>query len=148
MITVDIQIDSPRDIVWSAITDIKRSMEMMPAILDVEIIEKPTSGLVGLKWQETREMFGQRATETMWITDAQEGSHYFTRAESHGSIYVTRIAVQEQGSGTTLIMEFSATPISKAAKVMALMTNLIAKRSIQKMLQKDLQDIKHWIEGR
>ena len=64
------------------------------------------NGLVGLKWTETRLMFGKQATETMWITDAEENDYYQTRAESHGSIYISRLEIKDSGDGTELTMSF------------------------------------------
>lgn len=46
--------------------------------------ENTASGLVGLKWRETRMLFGKEATAEKWITDAVENECYKTRAESDG----------------------------------------------------------------
>src|SRR5688572_20284670 len=81
-------IQAPREVVWNRITDIEHAAQTVRAIEKVEILEKPPSGLVGLKWKETRTMFGKTATETMWITDAVAPEYYKTRAESHGAIYL------------------------------------------------------------
>lgn len=42
---------------------------MVSGIISLNILHQPEDGLVGLKWEETRKMFGKEASETMWITD-------------------------------------------------------------------------------
>ena len=83
-INVDIVINGSNEKVWEVIADIEHSPEVISGIEQVEVLEKPADGLVGLKWKETRTMFGKTATEVMWITDVEEGTSYSTRAESHG----------------------------------------------------------------
>lgn len=70
-IKVDVTIDGPKEEVWNVIADIENSPNTITGIEAVEILEKPNDGLVGLKWQETRTLFGRTATEIMWITDAK-----------------------------------------------------------------------------
>lgn len=89
MVTVEIEIVNSREAVWRAITDIENSNSMISGILKINILHKPSDSFVGLKWEETRQMFGKEAMETMWITDAVVNEYYSTRAESHGSVNIT-----------------------------------------------------------
>ena len=68
--------------------------------------DKPESGLVGLKWRETRTMFGKSATEVMWITDVVENESYDVRAESHGMVYLSRLSISQEGDSHILSMDF------------------------------------------
>src|SRR5687768_2543408 len=87
-----VHIRAPKEAVWKTITDIKNAPNRISGIQKVEVLEQPPSGVVGLKWRETRTMFGKSATEVMWITKAVENSYYETRAESHGAIYHSRMS--------------------------------------------------------
>ena len=80
-VTVNIEINKPKESIWRVITDIEHAQSMISGIQRINILNKPSSGLVGLKWEETRAMFGKEATETMWITESEENSYYQTRAE-------------------------------------------------------------------
>jgi hypothetical protein len=142
----EITVQAPKRAVWNAITDIQNAPKRISGIQKIEILEQPASGLVGLKWRETRTMFGKQATEVMWITEAVSESHYQTRAESHGSIYVSRMSVADRPGGTQLGMEFTCEPQSFGAKVMTALLGWMMKGACSKAMQKDLADIKQSVE--
>ena len=146
-VSVDIEIATDKSRVWQAIIDIDHCMKMIPSILAVDILSRPESGLVGLKWKETRLMFGKEASETMWITDALENEYYSTRAESHGSIYRTRLSLKEKGeSRCILTMTFDGEAQSFLMKVLSVIMSPMMKGSMKKVLLKDLTDIKRYVE--
>lgn len=105
---------------------------MISGIMQIHVLNKPADTLTGLKWQETREMFEKEATETIWITESVEKEHYCTRAESHGSIYVTRVSVKSSDSGTKISMTFSGTPQTFMAKTMSFLMGSVINKSIKK----------------
>ncbi|HET6399190.1 MAG TPA: SRPBCC family protein [Candidatus Thermoplasmatota archaeon] len=141
-VSVETYVEAPPAVVWSVVTDIPNAAATIRAIESVEVLE-PARGpsIVGLKWRETRTMFGKRATEVMWVTDAQEGSRYDTRAESHGAVYTTRVTVSPSGTGTRLAMAFGGKPTSRGAQVVWALTGFLFRRMTRKALQQDLQDI-------
>ena len=143
---VEVTIEGPKEDVWKVITDIENSPDTITGIEKIEILEKPSDGLVGLKWQETRTLFGRTATEIMWITDVVENEMYKTRAESHGAVYITSLVVSEQDAKTRLTMEFDAAPQSLSAKVMAAITGIFIKKATKNALMQDLIDIKAAVE--
>ncbi|NNJ97060.1 MAG: SRPBCC family protein [Gammaproteobacteria bacterium] len=145
-VTVQIQIDKPREIVWKAITDIENAENMISGISAIHVLHKPEHGLAGLKWEETRKMFGKSATETMWVTDAIENEYYDTRAESHGSVYLTRLSLRDRGSGTMLAMSFTGIPQTTGAKILSFLLAPLITKSIKKALLNDLRDIKTFTE--
>lgn len=147
-VQTSVTVDAPAEIVWAVVTDFENAANTISGIDEVEVLERPTEGIVGLKWKETRTMAGKKAVETMWITDAQKESYYDTEARSHGAIYRTRIALEERGGGTELSMSFSAEPVSFGAKLLGLIFGTIMKGSLRKALLKDLQDIKAVAESR
>lgn len=143
---VSLVINSSRGKVWQAITDFENCQDMISAILKINILNKPEQGLVGLKWQETREMFGKEAMETMWITEAVENEYYCTRAENHGAVYITRLSLQPQGNATELTMTFTGEAETMVAKILSALMGVFIKGSLKKALLKDLEDIKSHIE--
>lgn len=52
-VSVDIEIAVPKEVLWSAITDIENCSKMISSIIDLQILRQPEDGLVGLKWKET-----------------------------------------------------------------------------------------------
>lgn len=144
---VSIEISKPKESVWAAITDIENCADMLSSILNIEVLEQPPQSLIGLKWQETRKMFGKEATETMWITEAVENEYYCTRAESHGAIYISKLSLVQTGESTLLTMSFTGQAQTFIAKVMSAIMSPMIKNSMNKELQKDLNDIKKHVES-
>lgn len=145
-ITVQIQIDKSKEAVWSAISDIENSAQMISGIIKLTVLEKPMEGLVGLKWEETRKMFGKESSETMWITETVEGEYYCTRAVNQGAIYLTKMSVAETGTNMLLSTTFAGSSNSLFIKLLSSIMGLFVKKSMEKMLQADLIDIKRFIE--
>ena len=141
-----VSIKGRKEDVWHAITDIEGSVGRISAIESIDILEKPASGILGLKWKETRTMFGKEATETMWITDAKENEYYQTRAESHGALYISRLEIEEAGDETNLTMGFEGEAQSLGAKIMSFLTGFMFKGATEKALKQDLIDIKAFVE--
>ena len=139
-------INGSKEQVWQVITDIAGSVDTISAIEKIEILEQPESGILGLKWEETRTMFGKSATEIMWITDVKENEYYQTRAENHGAIYISRLKIEEVGDQSNLTMEFEGEAQSAMAKIMSFLTGFMFKSATEKALQEDLKDIKASVE--
>lgn len=145
-VNVSENINAPREKVWGIITDIENAANIAKAITDLQVLERPTEGLVGLKWQETRVMFGKEATETMWISNVNDGYWYETTAESHGMIYHSKLTLEEQGAQTRLTMQFKSIPQTFIAKLFNLVSFLF-NGTIAKAFAADLQDIKKHAEA-
>ncbi|MDH3944678.1 MAG: SRPBCC family protein [Anaerolineae bacterium] len=147
-ISVETEIRAPAKVVWDIITDIKNSPEFISGIDEVEVLDSPADGLVGLKWKETRTLFGRTATEIMWITEAVENEYYKVRAESHGALYLTDFYLSESNGVTTLKMDFDGTPQTLGAKIMSALTGFMFKKSTEQAVIQDLEDIKAAAEKR
>ncbi len=148
-VTVETDIQAPPEAVWRVVSDIENAAETIEAIEEIDILDHPTGpSITNLKWRETRTMFGKQATEVMWVTDAAEPSYYETRAESHGSVYQTRIALHAHDGGTRLSMAFEGQPMTLGAKITWALTGFVVKRMMRKALNQDLADIKAAVEAR
>jgi uncharacterized membrane protein len=142
MATVETQrvIDAPIHRVWQVFTNIQGAADAIGGITAVDVLSDGPFG-PGFRWRETRTMFGRAATEEMWVTDAQESSSYEVAASSHGSDYLSTYTFEEVPGGTRVTVTFSGEPRSLAAKGMHLLTGWLAKGSVVKMLQQDLDDL-------
>ena len=140
MTTVETQrvIAAPAQRVWQVFTDIPGSVAAVGGISSVEVLSDGPFG-PGFRWRETRTMFGRAATEEMWVTDAQEPRSYEVAASSHGSDYLSRYTFEEVDGGTRVTVTFSGEPHSLVAKGMNLLTGGLAKGTVVKMFQQDLE---------
>jgi len=145
-VDVNIEIAKSRQVIWQHITDIENSAKMISGIQGIGILHRPQQSLVGLKWQETRIMFGKQATEIMWVTEAVEDEYYCTQAQSHGAVYNTKLALTDAGSDTRLTMSFSGQGQTWLAKIISACMGIFIKGSMKKALYKDLADIKQYLE--
>lgn len=146
-VEVDIEIAAPKERIWAAITDIENCADMISGIENINVLNQPENGVVSLKWEETRTMFGKQATETMWITEAEENRYYKTRAENHGTVYISKLALSEQGENSKLTMSFTAEAQTTMTKIFSALMGVFVKGSMKKMIAKDLADIKAFVEG-
>ncbi|MGI9271444.1 MAG: SRPBCC family protein [Woeseiaceae bacterium] len=140
-VTVSEEINAPRERIWSIVTDVDSWVDTISGIVSIEVIDRPESGFMGLKWRETRVLFGKEAVETMWITGVEEFHWYETRAESHGAIYKTRISLDDSNGKIAITMVFSSRPVTIGAKLMSVM-GFLFKGTMKKFLQEDLADIR------
>ncbi len=135
------KINATREQVWNVVTDIEKAKDRIECILDIEVLEKPDSGLVGLKWKEKREMFGKEATETMWIIEAKEYEYYIAEAKNSGALYHSKVELSGEDGDILLAMSFKSTPQTFMAKLLTPMMFMM-KGMIKKAFIKDMEDIK------
>jgi len=147
-INLSIEINAPISDVWSAICNIRESAKMITNILNIEILAEPDSTIVGLRWKETRKMFGKEAAEIMWITEADAPNYYIVRSENHGAIFDSRMGIEECEGRSILSMSFTSQATTLGAKILASVMSFFIKTSMEKELNKDLKDIKHFVEQR
>jgi uncharacterized protein YndB with AHSA1/START domain len=146
IVEAQVTINGSRAAIWAAITNIEHASETISGIENIEILEKPASGLVGLKWRETRKLFGKSATAEKWITDAVENESYKTRAEDGGFVFLTTKGISESSGGITLTESHEFKPQGISAKLMSIPMRLLFKGVVKKALLQDLNDIKAAVE--
>src|SRR5262245_40592618 len=145
IVEAQVTIDGSKEAVWAAITNVENASKIISGILNIEILEKPANGLVGLKWRETRMLFGKPASVDKWITDAAENSFYKTRAEDGGFVFLTTMSIAESGGGITLTSSHETRPQGIVARLKA-MPMFLFKGMIKKAILQDLKDIKAVVE--
>jgi hypothetical protein len=146
LVEVQVTINGSKAAIWAAITDIEKASETISGIENVEVLEKPTTGLVGLRWRETRMLFGKPATAEKWITDAAENEFYKTRAESHGFVFLSTLSISESSGGITLTSSHDSQPQGIVARLQSIPMGLLFKGVAKKALLQDLNDIKTAVE--
>ena len=146
IVGVQVTINGSKAAIWAAITNIENASKIISGILNIEVLEKPANGLVGLKWRETRMLFGKPATVEKWITDAAENDFYKTRAEDGGFVFLTTKSISESSGGMTLTESHESKPQGFVATLMSIPMALFFKGVIRKALLQDLNDIKSAVE--
>lgn len=146
IVEAQVTINGSRAAIWAAITNIANAPEIISGIENIEVLEKPANGLVGLKWRETRMLFGKPATAEKWITDAAENEFYKTRAEDRGFVYLSTISIAESSSGITLTSSHDSQPQGIVARLLSIPMGLFFKGVAKKALLQDLNDIKSAVE--
>lgn len=144
--SVSIEINASKEQIWTFVTDHTKWVNHIQAIMAVEVINASETFL-GFKWKETRMMFGKEADEVIWVTELVENEYYKTRAESHGSIYITSVTIEPSKNGCLLKQEFEGQPQKFMGKIMMGLMGGMMKKSTEKALYVDLQDIKKAVEN-
>jgi len=145
IVETSITINASKAAVWAATTDIARFAELLSGVEKIEVVHRPATGLVGLKWKETRIFFGKEATVEKWITEAKENAYYITRAEQDGFVFLTINRISGSDGSVTLTGIHETQPQGIAAKLKAL-PMVFFKGVIRKAIMQDLKDIKAWVE--
>ena len=146
-VEAQVTINGSKAAIWVLITNIENASETISGIENIEVLEKPANGLVGLRWRETRMLFGKPATAEKWITDAAENEFYKTRAESDGFVFLSTMSISESNSGgITLTSSHDSQPQSIVARLLSIPMGLLFKGVAKRALLQDLNDIKSAVE--
>jgi hypothetical protein len=144
-VEAQININATNPEVWNVITNIQNAAEIISGVEKIEILNKPANGLVGLKWQETRMYFGKPTAIDKWITEAVENKFYKTRAEMDGFIFLTTMAISNNGNNISLTSTHETQSQGLIAKIKSL-PMIFFKGILRKAILKDLNDIKSVVE--
>src|SRR5262245_10803597 len=146
IVEAQVTINGSKAAIWADITNIENASNIISGIEEIQVVDKPAHGLVGLKWRETRTLFGKPATAEKWITDAAENEFYKTKAESDGFVFVCTKRISESGGGMTLTECHESTPKGLVARLMAIPMGLLFRGVAKKAVLQDLNDIKVAVE--
>lgn len=146
IVEAQVTINGTKAAIWAAITNIENASETISGIENIEVLEKPANGLVGLRWRETRMLFGKPATAEKWITDAAENEFYKTKAEDGGFVFLTTKSISEGSDSITLTETHESKPQTIVAKLMSIPMRVLFKGVVKKALLQDLNDIKVAVE--
>ena len=147
IVEAQVTVNGSKAAIWAAITNIENASAIISGIKNIEVVKKPANGLVGLRWRETRILFGKPATVEKWITDAAENEFYTTRAEDSGFVFLTTTRLSESSGGMTLTSSHETKPQGIVARLKSAPMFLF-KGVIKKAILQDLNDIKTAVEKR
>lgn len=145
IVEVHVTINGSKAAVWAATTDIAHFAQLLSGVEKIEILERPVTGLVELKWKETRILFGKSTTVEKWITEATENEFYITRAEDGGFVFLTTNRISGSDGSVTLTGIHETQPQGFAARLKSLQM-VFFKGVIKKAILQDLNDIKAVVE--
>lgn len=131
------------DTVWAVLTDIPEAHRTLSGVQAVEILT-PGPYAPGLRWRETRTMFGMKATEEMMVTAAEAPHTTTVVAENGGTEYTTVFTITpDADGGSTLRMRFGAETAHAPAiaRVVMMIFGRFAEKSTRKTMEQDLADI-------
>lgn len=127
--------------VWAVMTDIEGSTETITGIEKIERLDGGDSFAPGMRWEETRTLFGKTATETLEITAVDEGRSYVVEADSGGTHYRSVMSVEPNGTGATITMTFGAESSGRVSRFLARTVGKAFEKATRKALEQDLADI-------
>jgi hypothetical protein len=145
LVEAQVTINGSKAATWAVITNIENASKIIRGIERIEVLEKPVSGLVGLRWRETRMLFGKPAAVEKWITDAADNEFYKTKAEEGGYVFLTTMRISESSGRMTLTSSHETKPQGIVARLQAIPMFLF-KGVIKKAILQDLNDIKSAVE--
>jgi len=129
--------------VWEVLTDIPDAHRTLSGVVAVELL---TAGPYqpGLRWRETRKMFGIKATEEMMVLAAEPPHSTTLVAQNGGTEYRTVFTITpDADGGSTLRMRFAAETAHAPAvsRVVTALTGRFAEKSARRTMEQDLADI-------
>lgn len=148
IVEAEVRVAGSRAATWAAICDVAHAAEVVRGIERIDLVTAPADGVAGLRWQETRILFGKPATVEKWITEAVAGESYVTRAETPGFTYLTQMRIREHPDGVTLASAHETRTQGIGALLMSIPMRLFFKGVIRKAILQDLADYKAAVEGK
>ena len=146
--TVSRDIAASATTVWATITDIDGSAEVLTAVERIERLDDRASFGVGVRWRETRVMFGRESTEELEVTEVEPQRRYTVRAEASGTSYTSVLQVEPLGEHhCRLTMSFSGQPSGMLGRLLAATLGRWFRRATRDALRQDLADIAARAEG-
>ena len=151
-VTSIVEINAPRARVFEVFNDYEHLADRIAGITKA-VVHTDAPAHAGTSWTETRKMFGKEASETMTIGEFNPPASHTVLATSHGTKYVSYFTFEEidggtgAGAATRVTMRFTGEPQSFMGKIMGTIMNGMMRKTMGKMLDADMQDLKAFCEG-
>ncbi len=145
-ITASKHFNASLETVWEVMADLENAADRIQAIVKLEVLTDGPVGL-GTRFRETRIMFKKEATEEMEVTVWDPPNSYTTEADGCGWHYTSVITCEKDGDGTLVTMSFEAVAMTTFGKVMSALTGWMMKSACAKCFEKDLGDLKAFVES-
>ncbi|WP_062135363.1 SRPBCC family protein [Demequina aestuarii] len=137
----------PRE-VWNVITDIDGAADVLSGVIAIDRLEGQGYE-VGVRWRETRRMFGKEASEEMWVAAVDAPRSTTIEAESSGTRYSTVFTCEPRGLGTLLSVAFTGETVNPSfgQRMAWALFGAMGRKASEKALTQDLEDIGRAAEG-
>jgi carbon monoxide dehydrogenase subunit G len=139
-IAVEATVNAPPDVVFQTTADIANWPKFISGIQAVELLT-PGPVAAGMRFRETRTMFGKAATEEMTVAEFEPPRRFLLTAFNHGTAYRAEHTFAAEGAGTRLRLAFEGRPVALAARLFIPLGWLFAS-SVRRQLEGDLADLK------
>jgi hypothetical protein len=144
-VEAQVTINGTLESVWAVMADIENSAQILTGVEKIEILERPPHGIRGLKWRETRMLFGKPATVEKVIIAGAESEFFSTESKEGGFVFSTTSLIREREDGILLRSTHQTIPQDFISTLKAL-PMIFFKGMIQKAILQDLNDIKAAVE--
>ncbi|MHA6669948.1 SRPBCC family protein [Homoserinimonas sp. A447] len=141
-----ISINADRAWVFKIFCDLENAPANIGGITKLEVLAGPAQLNLDTRWRETRKMFGQEATEEMWVVAYEKDVSYAVEAESRGNHYRSEYTFTPEGSGTRVDLTFEGVPLTFGARLTGIIGALFVGAA-KKEMHKDLLDLKRVCES-
>lgn len=128
-------------VTFAIFTDLEHAADRVSGIKKLEVLTPGPVG-VGVKFRETRIMFGKEATEQMEITAFEPDRGYSVGSETCGCRFTFDFRFEPEGNGTRVTSAFRSEPMTLMAKIMGALTGWMMKGMMKKCLHQDMSDLK------
>jgi Polyketide cyclase / dehydrase and lipid transport len=145
IIEAQVPINGSKEAVWAAMTNIEQVAKIISGIEKVEIVERPTNGIIGLKWRETRMLFGKLATVEKAVMAGAENEFFSTESREGGFVFSASNLIRENEDGVLLRSRHTINPQGFTAMLKSL-AMVFFKGMVKKAILQDLNDIKAAVE--
>jgi len=143
---IEAVIEAPFATVFAAVADIPAWPQFISGIESVEmLIGGPVAA--GMRFRETRVMFGRRATEEMMVAEIAPPRRLVLTALNHGAAYRVEHLLEPAGAHTRLRLVFEGRPVTLVARLL-MPLGLLFRGAVKHQLAADLADLKREAERR
>lgn len=137
-ITCSVLVDAPVSKVYEVFSDLEGTVERIPAITKVEIVEGDKEFGAGTKWKETRDNMGKEATMEIWVTAAKKDEFYTAASEGYGYEYVFTYTFTEEDGKTKVTLDYNQKAQNIFATIMSPIS-LMMKGQMTKLFLEDME---------
>lgn len=139
-IGIEALVEAPPEVVFAVVADIPAWPRYISAIDRIELLS-PGPVVAGLRFRETRVMFGRPATEEMTVAEIAPPRRLVLTGINHGTAYRAEHVCEPQGRQTRLRLVFEGRPVTLLARLFTPLGWLFLG-AVKRQFASDLADLK------
>jgi hypothetical protein len=148
VIHLDRQIYATQDQVWSVLTNIGYSAQIIRSVNNVQLLDGGDDFGVGTRWREDRTLMGHHGTEELEVVEAQKPSHFALRTIRDRDVVTITYTLTplEQGTRLSLTLVDDMTARGAPSALAWSLFGEVSMHSTRRMLAHDLDDVANTAE--